>query len=192
MSETRLSREQLALWVGLECVIWSAGVEGLGSNALVGAGALLLQEHREVWDGPLPAPSPPVAHGNAAQEAFLAPNSAFLNQFQSFLNPWIHSGGHSPVWYSLCCSKNICLFIPRRNSRCPDESECYNLMGRHLPRLPAANPAIPLKSRPSRSWSRNSFNILACGASSLSFWAVFSTYNILLFYSTIQSILYIG
>ena len=70
MSETRLSREQLALWVGLECVIWSAGIEGLGSNALVGAGALLLQEHREVWDGPLPAPSPPVAHGNAAQEAF--------------------------------------------------------------------------------------------------------------------------
>ena len=35
--------------------------------------------------------------GHAAQEAFLAPNSAFLNRFQSFLNPWIHSGGRSPV-----------------------------------------------------------------------------------------------
>ena len=58
MSETRFSREQLALWVGLECVVWFAGVEGLGSNTLVGTGALLLQEHREVWDGP------------SAQEAF--------------------------------------------------------------------------------------------------------------------------
>ena len=34
--------------------------------------------------------------GHAAQEAYLATNSAFLDWFQSFLNPWIHSGG-TPV-----------------------------------------------------------------------------------------------
>lgn len=80
MSETRFSREQLALWVGLECIIWSAGVEGLGSYTLVGAEALLLQEHREVWDGPSPAPSPPT-HSNVAQGHFIGTASAAPRAF---------------------------------------------------------------------------------------------------------------